>query len=337
MKSDLVIEKFADMMIQRMEQMKDAQWQRGWIKTTFGDAPINLRGTAYNGTNAFLLYLLCDLEGWKYPIFATINQINECGGKVNKGEKSFPVIYWKVIYETKDGKRLDYKQYSQLSEGEQNLCDTHPMLRSYNVFNVCQTNLEEVKPSAVEKLKARFGIKEPPTDTFGMYENAEIDEMLGEQKWLCPIRWNQYSNRACYRPLTDDIVIPMKSQFFAGETDDERFLSGMRYYDVLLHEMAHSTGHETRLNRKSDHLFGSSEYAKEELVAELSGAICGQRLGFDHRLLDNNACYLDSWIGCLKQEPRFIVSVLADVNKAVRMIMNVVNKEQEELVTVNEE
>lgn len=64
MKSELVIEKFADMMIQRMEQMKDAQWQRGWIKTTFGDSPINLRGTAYNGTNAFLLYLLCDLEGW---------------------------------------------------------------------------------------------------------------------------------------------------------------------------------------------------------------------------------------------------------------------------------
>ena len=92
--------------------------------------------------------------------------------------------------------------------------------------------------------------------------------------------------------------------------------------------MAHSTGSEGRLNRLTPSKFGDKTYAKEELVAELTAAMCGQVLGFDSRISDNNARYLDHWIGVLKKEPKFIVSVLADVNKASQMILDVVYKER---------
>ena len=92
--------------------------------------------------------------------------------------------------------------------------------------------------------------------------------------------------------------------------------------------MAHSTGSANRLNRVGGTKFADKGYAKEELVAELTAAMCGQVLGFDSRISDNNARYLDHWIGVLRKEPKFIVSVLADVNKASQMILDVLYKER---------
>ena len=330
MKSELVVEKFADMIIERMKQMKASDWKKGWIGTTFGDMPINLRGSEYNGTNSFLLLLLSSMNDWKYPVFATFHQIKELGGNINKGAESFPVLYWRLIYKKADGTKVE--NIDDLSREERKQCTYYPVLKSYNVFNISQTNLEEAAPKVIEKLKKKFQVAEPPTDTFGMYENADIDDMLSGQKWLCPIHYQKPSNEAFYRPSKDEIHVPMKTQFYDSSSDEAKYLSGMRFYDVLLHEMAHSTGHESRLARGKGNAFASKEYAKEELVAELSAAIIGQMLGFDPKLMDNNACYLDSWISALHKEPKFIVSVLADVNKAVQMILEVVSKEKVELV-----
>ena len=330
MKSELVVEKFAEMIIERMKQMKDSKWQKGWIGATFGELPINLRGSEYNGTNSFLLLLLSSMNDWKYPVFATFHQIKELGGSIKKGSESFPVLYWRLIYKRPDGTKVE--DLDGLTKEERKACTYYPVLKSYNVFNVCQTNLEEVAPKAIAKLKAKFKIGEPPKDTFGMYENADLDDMLSAQKWLCPIHYQKASNEAFYRPSKDEIVVPMKTQFYDSTNDEAKYLSGMRFYDVLLHEMAHSTGSEKRLARGKGNAFGSKEYAKEELVAELTAALLGNVLGFDPKIMDNNACYLDSWIKCLKKEPKFIVSVLADVNKAAQMILEVVCKEKVELV-----
>lgn len=330
MKSELVVEKFADMIIERMKQMKESKWEKGWIGATFGEMPMNVRGREYNGTNSFLLFLLTSMKGWKYPVFATFHQIKELGGNINKGAESFPVLYWELIYKTPDGKKV--KDLDSLTKEERKSCTYYPVLRSYNVFNIAQTNLEEAAPKVMERLKAKFNVGEPPKDTFGMYENADIDDMLSGQKWVCPIHYDKPSNDAFYRPSTDDITVPMKTQFYNAKDDETKYVSGMMFYDVLLHEMAHSTGHESRLARGKNNPFGSKEYAKEELVAELTAALIGQVLGFDPKIMDNNACYLDSWIKTLRKEPKFIVSVLADVNKAAQMILDVVCKEKVELV-----
>ena len=102
----------------------------------------------------------------------------------------------------------------------------------------------------------------------------------------------------------------------------------MEYYSTALHEMAHSTGTESRLNRGSHEKFGDAKYAKEELVAELTAAMVGNSMGFDKRILDNNAAYLDGWISTLKENPKFIVSVIADVNKAANMVLEEVDKQK---------
>jgi hypothetical protein len=92
--------------------------------------------------------------------------------------------------------------------------------------------------------------------------------------------------------------------------------------------MAHSTGTEERLNRIKGDRFGDPKYAKEELVAELTAANVGYAMGFDRRILDNNAAYLDGWISVLKENPKFIVSVMADVNKASNMVLEAVDKQR---------
>ena len=120
----------------------------------------------------------------------------------------------------------------------------------------------------------------------------------------------------------------MKAQFNIGNTPDEIYRGGMEFYSTMLHEMAHSTMTPQRLNRDGMGRFGDPKYAKEELVAELTAAMISHSMGFDSKVTDNSAAYLDSWIGVLKQEPKFIVSVMADVNRASDMILDHVDRQR---------
>lgn len=154
-----------------------------------------------------------------------------------------------------------------------------------------------------------------------MYVNAALDKMLQEQTWLCPIHYKRASNGAYYSPSKDVVVVPKKSQFRTGATADEVYKDGQEYYATLIHELVHSTAPKDRLNRKTGKKFGDEGYATEELVAELGAARCGQILGFDKRILDNNAAYLDSWISALRKDPMYIMTIMSDVEKASRMIL----------------
>ena len=317
------------MIISRMEEMKESKWQKGWFTKTYGVMPTNLSERKYNGLNSFLLFLHMDRQGYKWPLFATFRQIKELGGSVLKGEKSFPVLFWKLQYKDEKGEKISEGVYDLMSFAEKRLCEIKPTLKYYNVFNVDQTDLEEVVPDKIEKIKKKLGIKdamELPTDTSGMYENEKIDAMLREQTWHCPIVFDEYSSGAYYSPISDNITVPMKSQFRKGHSEEEVFVSGQEYYSTLLHEMLHSTGHESRLNRFVKAVGGES-YGREELVAELGAALIGHLLGFSTKILDNNVAYLDGWIKILRKKPSFIVSVLSDVSKAVKMVSEKVNEE----------
>ena len=149
-----------------------------------------------------------------------------------------------------------------------------------------------------------------------MYVHAALDRMIETQGWLCPIQADKRVDGAFYSPAKDIVVLPMKEQFNIGNTPEEVYRGGMEFYSTMLHEMSHSTMTPERLNREMGGRFGDPKYAKEELVAELTAAMISHSMGFDSKVTDNSAAYLDSWIGVLKQEPKFIVSVMADVNKA---------------------
>ena len=319
--NEKVLEKFATMIINRMEQMKSGDWKQGWIGRTYGGSPVNIEGRNYSGSNTFWLMLDCSMQSYEYPIYCTLKQVNRLGGHINKGAKSMPVIFWDYSIKDRNGKKISYEDYKQLSKEAQDSCTVTPFLKSYNVFNIAQTNLSEQKPEKVKSLQSMFSIPQT-SDAKGMYENAQIDKMLADQSWICPIDYTHPSDHAYFSPSSDKIVVPQKSQFKVSRKKADIYKDGQEYYSTLLHEMIHSTGTPDRLNRTIGKKFGDKLYAKEELVAELGAARIGQELGFDKRILNNNAAYLDGWISSLKQEPKFILSLMSDVDKASRMILS---------------
>jgi len=151
---------------------------------------------------------------------------------------------------------------------------------------------------------------------------------MKEPWWLCPIQADKRENGAYYSPSRDIVVLPMKAQFNTGNSPEEVYRDGMEFYSTMLHEMTHSTMTPERLNREMGGKFGDPKYAKEELVAELTAAMISHSMGFDSKITDNSAAYLDSWISVLKKEPKFIVSIMADVNKASDLILDHVDKQR---------
>jgi len=326
-KGQKAIEKFTEMMISRMESMKAGDWKKGWIDGAVYGMPQNISGRNYSGSNSFFLQMDTAMKGYKTPVYMTFLQIQKENARIKKGAEAMPVIYWDFTIQDKDGKKIDRGDYRNLSKEEQAKYTVIPFLRAYNVFNVDQTNLQEVNKEKYDRIVAKFEIPEVK-DAKGMYVNAALDRLFEQQQWLCPIQYDIFSSNAYYSPSQDKIVVPKKEQFKIGNTSEEIYKDGMEYYSSALHEMAHSTGTEERLNRVKGDKFGDPKYAKEELVAELTAANVGYAMGFDRRILDNNAAYLDGWISVLKENPKFIVSVMADVNKASNMVLEAVDKQR---------
>lgn len=325
------IAKFTEMMIARMEELKGNGWKQGWIGgNAFGDAPQNLAGRTYSGANAFFLQMYAGMYNFKTPVFMTFLQATKEKLRINKGATSFPVVYWDLSIKDENGNRVSKEDYQLMSKSQQEKMEVFPFLKAYSVFNIDQTNLEVVNKERYDGLVDKFKA-EHREDTQGMYKNQSLDRMVEKQEWVCPIHAEKQSNDAYYTPNPDVIVVPNKSQFKKGLDQDSIYKDGMAYYATMLHEMAHSTGSPTRLNRSMSGKFGNPTYAKEELVAELTAAMVGNSMGFDKRILDNNAIYLDNWIGVLRKEPKFIVSVMADVNKAASMILAEVDKQKVKL------
>ena len=322
------IDKFTEMMIDRMERLKAGDWKKGWIGggTVMG-MPQNLTGRNYSGSNSFCLQLESAIHSYRTPVYMTFHQAMNEGLHIKKGSTSMPVIYWDLTVKDKDGHKVSRDDYRNMTESERQLCDVRPFMKSYMVFNIDQTNLEEVNKEKYDKIIDRFKAPEL-RDTKGMYVNAALDRMFERQEWICRVQTDKMSDSAYYSPSRDIVVLPKKEQFNIGSTPEEIYKDGMEYYSSALHEMTHSTGTPERLNRTKGDKFGDDKYAKEELVAELSAAMMGNAMGFDARILDNNAAYLDGWIATLREDPKFIVSVMADVNKASGMVLEEIDKQK---------
>lgn len=318
--NEMVMEKFATMFIERMKQMKASNWKQGWCGKVVGGSPVNIEGKEYKGSNTFMLMMDCALHNWEFPIYCTLRQANRLGAHINKGSQSMPVIFWDLSVTAPDGKKIPADVYRKMSKAEQDKCKAHPFLKSYNVFNLAQTNLEEKQPDKVDALKQNFGVA-PMKDTTGMYKCEALDAMIENQSWVCRIQNTKLVDGAFYSPSRDLLVVPMKEQFRISQTDEEIYKDGQEYYSALLHEMVHSTGTAGRLNREKGKRFGDASYAREELVSEVTAARVGQVLGFDKRILDNNACYCDGWVNALREKPEYVLSLMSDVDKASRMIL----------------
>lgn len=332
---DNALQKFSDMLIARMEQMKESKWKKGWTdgRTAQFGLPQNLVGRPYTGSNAFLCQIHTTMEHYRMPVYLTIKQIRDAGGMIKKGEHSIPIFKWDLRIKGKDGKKLSESDYRNMTKEEQAECTVRPYLKVYNEWNIDQTNLEEVNKEKYDAILKRFK-SEPIKDEVGMYKNEAFDNLLKEQSWVCPIEYEKFNESAFYSPKRDQIVVPSKKQFNISNTPEDVFKDGMEFYGTTIHEMAHSTGHESRLGRdgivKIDQ-FGSDQYAKEELVAELTSALIGNAMGFDSRIRENNIAYLQNWIGSLKKDPKFLKSVMSDVNKSSKMVLEHIDEQRRKL------
>lgn len=311
--NDKALQLFADLMIEKIEEVSDNPSKR-WFSVAGHGFPQNVEGRLYQGMNSLILYLLCEKRNYVTPVFMTFLQAKTQEVNVLKGQKAFPVLYWDFSIKNENGSKIKIEEYNSLSDELKKEYKVIPYTKEYWVFNVDQTNYAEKYPEKWEELKQKFAVAELK-DENGMLSCPVLDRMLQEDAWLCPID-SSIRDRSFYRPSEDKIFIPHKGQFYSGEM----------FYSTLIHEMAHSTGADTRCAREIKNKFGDAKYAKEELVAECVAAVTCHSLGIVNGIQDENAQYLKNWLAAIREEPKFLYSVLAEVGKASTMIHNEVSK-----------
>ena len=341
--ADKALERFTELMIEKIQTLQ-GDWKKPWFTPGATQPPQNLSGRHYNGGNSLMLMLQAEKMGYDIPVWGTfdritnLNYIKDKNGNVfqardkhgnklpmvtvNKGEKSFPVFlttFTVVNPETKE--RIPYDDYRNLSKEDQAKYKVYPKLQVFNVFNVAaQTNIELTRPEMYEKLKAQAaGQVQQQGD---LKSHPAIDLMIDENLFFCPI--NQVKgDKAYYSPANDHIVVPKREQFVDGEA----------FATNTLHECAHATGADSRLARHlGGNPFGSPEYAREELIAELSAAVISSQYGMSKHIKSDSAQYLKSWLGSLQQGPEYLKSVLGDVRRSSGLITQRLEAIQLEMV-----
>lgn len=259
-------------------------WRSPILGRQSAGLPKNLdSGKQYRGINSFLLAFTAWANGYESSYWLTFNQAKERKGTVRKGEKSSLVIFWKQ-YEVTD------KETGELKEV--------PVLRYYRVFNVTQCEGVAV-PDAATFTPIDFRPIEAAEAIVSAYADAPAIEHGG--------------TRAFYRPSTDVVRLP----------EPTRFASGEEFYSTLFHELAHSTGHSKRLDRGLDadpQPFGSPDYGKEELVAEMAAAFLCAHVGIEPATLQNQAAYVGGWLKQLRQDKKLVISAAGAGQKAADWI-----------------
>lgn len=273
-----------------------------WHKPWSGVAGVD--GGAYNRVTkkAYSFLNQCLLS--KPGEWASFKQWSNLGGKIKRGEKSEFVVFWKIMNGTRE------KVNNETGETETEKVSI-PILRYLPVFHISQ--VEGVEPLEKSKLKETKPIEEAEEIRRAYVEREHIT--IKEQK----------GDKAYYKPLLDYIVVPEIGQFSLAE----------EFYSTLFHEMVHSTGNWKRLNRfEKDALlapFGSEDYSKEELVAEMGSAFLLNHVGIDtEKTTRNNAAYIQSWLRVLKNDSRFVVSAASKAQKAAEYIINGKEEQQDE-------
>lgn len=262
-------------------------WRKPW-QPEAGEHRNLISKKAYRGINVFLLGAL----GYGSPYWLTYKQAQQLGGCVKKGEKGTTVVFWKWLDKKEEDDSGDLKQVKI------------PMLRYYTVFNVEQTEgipeekipaVEECEENTIQPIEAAAALID------GMPQRPEI---------------GHGGNRAFYSPSRDRVQLPNMEQFDMVE----------EYYCAAFHELAHATGHSSRLDRKEVtgcNPFSSEDYSKEELVAEMTAAyLCGVT-GIEQSTLENSAAYIQGWLKQLKDDRKLVIHAAAAGQKAADFIRHI--------------
>lgn len=294
-----VYQMVSDKILKQIEESGKLTWVKPW-STKGGQTNFPMNGKTkrrYDGVNFFLL----QFSGFTSPYWLTFKQIEEMGGSVRKGQKSTQVVFWKI------------NQYTNTNVDTQELeTKKVPLLRYYNVFNVEQCDNITIKNAEAEA--TTFAGEYNDNSSLEVAE-AIINQYKENNKELKVIV--QESDRAYYSPVNDLVNMPLLNQFNTSE----------EFYSAFFHELGHSTGHETRLNRKevTSHTskFGSSDYGVEELTAELTASFICAEVGISNESQERNSvAYLKHWMQAIEADKKMFIMAAGRANKAAKLIVN---------------
>lgn len=300
-----VYQEVTDKVVALLENKLEKRWDKPWIAIGDGTPSHNMfTKHYYRGVNQFLLALgnFTGESEYKTNRYATFNQIKQNGGTVTKGSKSTPIIYYSPIRIDEHGKYYSEERYNGMSPAQRVAIGLRkiPMVKQFNVFNVEQT----------EGLAPEYYALPPQQAFTEMQQDDRAEDLLKLATDKMGVKLTiKESNRAYYSPSRDEIVLPLREQF--------KGVAG-RFYNTATHELLHSTA--KRLERPIGGSFGSPEYAKEELIAELGAAFNCAALGLELDITDN-AAYLQSWLGVLKADKKAIVHCAAAAQRASDFIL----------------
>ncbi|MEE0137721.1 zincin-like metallopeptidase domain-containing protein [Fusobacterium ulcerans] len=285
-------EKFVDAVIKSLESGK-IPWEKDWNNVS-GPIQNPITGTKYRGINNIRLYATMIKKGYTDNRWVTFKQAQKEEWKIRKGEKGTSIEIFKY-YDKLTKKDLDREMLRTLSLEKQReywVKNVYPMGKTYVVFNAEQ--IEGIPPLEHKKVEIDYNKLDK------IIENSGVTFKYG-------------GNEAYYNKAKDMIVLPRK----------EQFKTEAAFYGTALHELAHSTGHEARLNRTMKGNFGSEKYAREELVAEFASVFIGQEkgVGYTQRNLENSKAYIQNWIDVLKNDKNELFTAIKDAEKASEMVM----------------
>lgn len=299
-----ICDKFTELVIENLEK-GEIPWQKPWYSSESGFFCSFATKKPYRGTNAILLSLFSSIvSGTDSKYWATFNQIKKNKNyKLKKGSKGCHIVYYNVI------QKVDEESGNIIS---------FPIIKTSIVFNMAMVegyDLEAEKNEStkdVTKAQAEFNKIQACEDVVSSYKDKPEIKYGG--------------STACYIPSKDEILMPEKKDFKDSES----------FYATLFHEMAHSTGHSKRLNRKevvNIDSFGSHSYSLEELVAEFSSAfLCGYA-GILNKVEQNSQAYIQSWARVLKKDPSLVFEASKRASKVFDYVMDiekVVEKSEDE-------
>jgi antirestriction protein ArdC len=288
---------------------KGLSWFKPW-KAGQANAPFNLvTDRFYNGFNIFILnYEMID-KGYEYNQWLTFKQVSAKGGKVVKGSKSTEVYFWQIGYlDNSTGKFVAPKLVKSINSNERMSCGKLRYLKTfsvkfYKVFNVAQCT--GIDPKVIEDTTS--DVNNEPNVVAETLSKSYIDKQ-GTLKLV------HLEDSAYYSPNRDIVNMPKLDTFVDADS----------YYKVLFHELAHSTGHKDRLNRKTlleVNKWGDTTYAKEELVAEISAMYIVGMLGLEPKDNESNSqAYIKGWCKYLEDKPKECVYAMQQATKVVDYI-----------------
>lgn len=292
-----IYQEVTDRIIAAIESGQALPWRKPWkVRVEYGGFHRNLVSKKpYRGVNTFILDFIAAVEGYQSPYWLTFKQARDKGGCVRKGEKGTKIVFFKPLP-------------IKVEENGETKTKVIPLLRDFTVFNVDQCDGIDV-PEVPEQEGPVFTPIEKCEDIIAKMPNAP--------------RIQHRENRAYYSPAMDYVNMPHREDF-----DSPEF-----YYSVGFHELAHSTGHQSRLNRKEIadfQAFGDEPYSKEELTAEMSSAMLCAVAGIDVApLQENTAAYIKNWLGKLKDDKKFVVQAAARAQRATDYILDTLPTEEE--------